>query len=296
MRQPNNTMKGPQYEILGALFDFGSALRGCAQAPRVLRDKGLIKRLNSLIETGISISDGGDVISSEVSESYSLSNSITALSTFSTRLMSRLEKSYDSGYTPVVIGGDHSISIPSVSAASIHHRKHLGGKGELGLIWVDAHPDLGYPEACPNVELHGMSVAKLRPENIFFIGLREVMACEKDLIKKHVMTAYTMTDIERLGIFQVCEEVFSQIRKKTSGFVVSFDIDACNPLEAPAVQYPEPGGLTYRESRVLMEYVAQSEGLMSLEMVEINPSLETDTKTSQVAIELIHTALGGSIV
>ena len=269
-------MRGPQYEIVGALFDFGSALRGCAQAPRVLRDKGLIKRLNSLIETGISISDGGDVISYEVSESYSLSNSITALSTFSTRLMSRLEKSYDSGYTPVVIGGDHSISIPSVSAASVHHRKLLGDEAELGLIWVDAHPDLGYPEACPNVELHGMSVAhliahgdekltglggfypKLRPENIFFIGLREVMACEKDLIKKHVMTAYTMTDIERLGIFQVCEEVFSQIRKKTSGFVVSFDIDACNPLEAPAVQYPEPGGLTYRESRVLMEYVAQS--------------------------------------
>jgi len=302
------TNKRSEYEIIGAAFDLGSPARGCALAPKAIRDKGLLRRLLELKELGVCVTDGGDEEQPEASNTLTTPKNLHELLAFSGSLMERLRRTYQADRIPVVIGGDHAISIPSVSAAAAFSEE------PLGLLWGDAHPDLDTPESWPDGDLHGMSVAhllgfgherlcklggrypKLKPEHVVFIGLRDVSSSEKPVMREHNFEAYTFTDIERLGIVEVCQRAFSRLSKSTSAFVLSFDIDVCSPREAPGVQYPNPGGLTYREAHVLMQFAAEAKGLISLEMVEVNPTLDKDGATSNLAIELIRTALGAKTI
>jgi arginase len=307
-------MKPSDFEIIGAPFDLGSPARGCATAPGALREKGLVRRLQRLGEVGRHVVDSGDVSSPRPSEDPSTPKHLPELVQFSSSLMERVRRCYRSGRQPVVVGGDHSISIGSVSAAAEHVRDQHGLDAHLGLLWVDAHPDLETPEASPSSDLHGMSVAhlmgygvaelcdlggfrpKVRPEHVVFVGLRDVVACEREMIGRHNMAVYTSSDVERLGIVEVCRRAFTHLADKTAGFVVSFDMDACNPVEAPGVQYPTPGGLTYRESQVLMEFASNADGLVSVELVEVDPTRDATSTTVTAAIDLIRTALGGRTI
>jgi arginase len=233
---------------------------------------------------------------------------------FSGDLMQRLERSYALHHRPVVLGGDHSISIPSVSAGSRFLRETHGAEAPLGLIWVDAHPDLETPDTTTSGDLHGMPVAvllghgapdlchlggfapKVDPRHVVYIGLRDVLPEERAIIQQYGITAYSASDVEGLGIAEICERTFTFMAEHAAGFVLSFDIDACDPSEAPAVQYPEPGGLTRREARVIMEYAAQAPNLTCLELVELDPSLDTDTRTSDLGLWLLRAALAGPIL
>jgi arginase len=226
--------------------------------------------------------------------------------------MTRLEQSYDSGHLPILIGGDHSVSIPSVSAAAKHLRKRVGSSADLGLVWVDAHPDLEVPETTRSGDLHGTPVAhllgygdptlsqlggfapKLHPRNVVLIGLRDVMIAEREIIKERGIRAYSASDVEREGIAEICGSAFAMLSNQTAGFVLSFDIDACDPSEAPGVEYPERGGLTFREARLIMELAAEASGLISIEVVEVNPVMDPEGRTSELAMELIRSAVLGS--
>jgi arginase len=307
-------MRNQEYEIIGAAFDLASRLRGCQDAPQVLREQGLIQRMRRLQRVGISVTDGGNVTGPEHSESSSVPKHLSELVEFSHDLMSRLKQIYDSARVPVVIGGNHSISIPSVTSAAEFLKASQGKDAELGLIWIDAHPDLETPDSSGSGNIHGMAAAhllgygaeelcalggfhpKIRPENIIFIGLRDSSFAERLFLKENNITAFTDSDIGELGINEVCKRAFGLLSQKTAGFVVSFDMDVCDPLEAPGVESPERGGLQFREARIIMEFIAKAEKLVSLEIVEVNPRLDIDFTTSKAAIALIEAALGATII
>ncbi|MHC5036355.1 MAG: arginase [Planctomycetota bacterium] len=307
-------MHRSKFEIIGAPFDRGSPKPGCGDAPRVLREKGLVRRLQGLRTAGVTVTDGGDVPAPPPLPDPGKPKHAAELLTFSASLMEKIGDAHKAGNVPVVVGGDHAVSIPSVSATAAFARATGGEDAHIGLLWVDAHPDIEPPESDPNADLHGMSVAhllgygdealrtlggfqpKLLPEHIAYIAIREVVASERELIRKHDLRTFTPTDIERMGIFAVCKEAFARVSTGTVGFVLSFDMDACNPAEIPGVTYREPGGLTYREAQVVMEYAARSASLMSLELVEYLPARDRDNESAFAAIELLRTALGGTIL
>jgi len=209
----------------------------------------------------------------------------------------------------VVLGGDHSVSIPGVSAVI-----HANPSASVGLIWVDAHPDLETPgedstndlNAMPAAHLLGLEVGELRtlpglaptvsPEHVIYIGLRDVVSQERQIIHDMRITAYTMSDIERLGIVRVCDEAFAVMSERTDAFVLSFDIDAIDPMVAPGVDYPQPGGLTFREAMVIAEFANQAKTLALFELVEANPTKDCDESTSKVAVRLLHRIMCGPVV
>ena len=299
---------------MGAPFELGSKVGGSALAPEALRAHGLSELLESLSRRDVSVADLGDVAAPSGGESDSSPRNLEHLVAYSHDLMLRLAEVYDGGACPIVIGGDHAVSIPSVSAAAVAARASVGEAAPLGLVWVDAQPDLETPDTTPSGYLHGMAAAvllgfgdpglvglggfspKVRPENAAFIGLRDVLRCERELIESHGMAAYTATDIDRLGIATICDRVFGHMAEAVSGFVLSFDIDACDPLEAPGVEYPERGGLTFREAMLIAEYAADAAGLACVEVVEVNPELDSDARSSELAVSFVRSVAMGKPV
>jgi len=308
-----STAGSEHYEIIGAPFELGSWKAGCGEAPRVLRERRLEKRLSSLGERlGFSVTDGGDVETPPAGDPDARPKHLAETVSFSEALMARLGECYGMGRFPVVVGGDHTVSIATVSAAARRLRETHGDDARLGLVWVDAHPDIETPQRNPDTDLHATPVAhllgrgceelaglggfapKIRPDDVAFIGLRDVVTEEREAIRELDMMAFGFTDVERLGVVEVCERAFARATEGTAGFVLSFDIDVVDPSEAPAVQYPEPGGLTFREAAVVMQHAATFASLVSIEMLEVDPGLETGTRTADIAVSLIWSALGGT--
>jgi arginase len=300
-----------RFRLIGAPLELGSRTPGSALAPDALRTHGLDGFLASLADEGVSATDLGNVVAPGGRDSGTKPRNLAQLATYSRDLMFHLAEIYGEGACPIVVGGDHSVSIPSVSAAARFVRDTGGSDAQLGLIWVDAHPDLETPDSSPSGYLHGMSVAallglgapelvrlggfspKVRPANVAFIGLRDVLRCERDLIESHGMVAYAATDIDRMGMGKICDRVFGHMEAAVSGFVLSFDVDACDPSEAPGVEYPERGGLTLREARLIAEYAAEATGLLCVEVVEVNPELDHDARSSHVAVSFIKSVVTG---
>jgi arginase len=217
----------------------------------------------------------------------------------------------DDGCFPLVLGGDHSLSIGSVGAVARHFRE----RGEsIGLIWVDAHADMNSPETTPSGNVHGMSLAVLlghgharlvelfgatadvRPENVSVLGARELDAGEQALISELGVRVFTMSEIDERGLGVCMEEALERANDGTSGFHLSFDLDVLDPRVAPGVGTPIQGGLTYREGHLVCEKAARSGRLVSLEMVELNPVLDDRNHTAQMAVGLVASALGKSIL
>lgn len=298
--------------LIGAAFGLASRNQDCARAPSVLRENGLQTRLSSL---GIDLFDAGDVAENncDLGTNPKLKY-LPAILDFSQRFEAKMQELWLKSFFPVVLGGDHSISISTVAAAHNVLQQRLGAKPKLGLMWVDAHADINTPETSVSGNIHGMPVAallglgekkltsiggefpKLSPENVIYIGLRSVDSGERELINKLKIKAFSMTEVDRYGIGQVCEMAFSYLREKTDGFILSFDLDVCEPQLAPAVGTPVRGGLTYRESHYIMEMAALEKKLLSLELVEFNPSFDIEKRTCELAIGLLESGLGKTIL
>jgi arginase len=316
-------MEERKWEIIGAPFDFGSSHKGSGKAPEAIRSAGLARRIRFMNSLGIDVVDGGDVEApspvsgDEPNDTLGTVDNPTGLVEmieYAPRLMARLDSSLKSGNIPLVLGGDHSITIPTVSAVADYVRRSGGRNASVGLIWVDAHPDIETPgedstndlNAMPVSHLLGLGIAelrglagfepKVRPEHLVLVGAREVVPEEKKIIRDMNITAYTATDIERLGILQICETTFNRLEEVTDAVVISFDIDAIDPSVAPAVDYPEQGGLTFREAMVVMEFAARSEKLALFELVEVNPAKDSDHATSKLALGLIHHVICGPLL
>lgn len=206
---------------------------------------------------------------------------------------------------PIALGGDHSVSLGSVSGFS--------QAGRTGVLWVDAHADLNTPASSPSGNIHGMPLshllgagdaqlldiwgggAVLDPRDLVFIGLRSLDPFERAFVREHEIRAYTMKEIDRRGVATVAEEALEYL-SGAPRLHVSFDADALDPSLAPGVGTPVPGGLTYREAHLLMELLADSQKVTSLDLVEVNPVLDLKNTTGRIMVEMTTSLLGKAIL
>lgn len=291
--------------MIGAPIGLGAGKRGVDLGPSALRYAGVGERLSAL---GHDTEDLGNIPAPACPEAGSDSRLryLPTITSFCAELANRVAASRERGRLPLILGGDHSLSIGSV-AGSARGR-------ELGLIWIDAHGDFNTAETTPSGNIHGMSLACLvgqghpsltglagreraiQPAHTALVGIRDLDAGERDAIRRSGIAAFTMQDIDRRGFAAVMDDAIRFAGRAVGGFHVSFDLDVIDPREAPGVGTPVPGGISYREAHLAMEYVAVSGRMASLDMVEDNPILDDRNKTAMLAVELIQSAFGKQIL
>ncbi|WP_332631029.1 arginase [Halalkalibacter flavus] len=293
--------------IVGVPMDLGQVRRGVDMGPSAMRYAGLLEELKS---QGFEVVDYGDITihrsTNGTNQEQKLRN-LQEVIKVSEELCRELDKAINKGGFPLVLGGDHSISIGSIAGISKHYKR-------LGVIWYDAHADLNTAETSPSGNIHGMPLAinlgfghklltqiggytpKVRPENIVIIGARSIDDGERKLIKEKGIKVFTMHEIDRRGMTAVMEDTIHYLSERTDGVHLSFDLDAIDPIYAPGVGTPVLGGVTYRESHLAMEMLAESEIVTSAEFVEVNPILDHKNKTADVAIELAASLLGKQLL
>ena len=279
-------------DVVGVPMDLGADRRGVDMGPSAIRYARLKESLEKL---GITVTDHGN-LRVPVPESASVSEQnakyFPIIKAVCDELAGIVHDVVAQGAFPLVLGGDHSIAMGTIAGVG-----RARGKAP-GVIWVDAHGDINTPLTSPTGNVHGMPVHfalqehAVDPSRMVFIGLRDVDEGEKRIIRELGVKAYTMADIDRLGMSAVIEEALTIVADGESSVHVSFDMDGVDPQEAPGVGTPVRGGITYREAHLLMERVAASGTLGSLEITEINPILDSENRTAILAVELILSALG----
>lgn len=297
--------------LLGVPIDLGASRRGVDMGPSALRLTELSRRLRGL---GHEVQDTGDLdvpIPEECSPGDVRKRYAEAILRVCGELVERVCRSLQEGGLPVILGGDHSLAIGSVSGVARHFRQ----RGErLGLLWFDAHGDMNTPESSPTGNVHGMALShllgmgdpflaslggfrpKVHPSNVCLVGVRDLDGREREVVTESGVAVFTMKDIDRRGISHVIDQAIEIASRGTSGFHVSFDIDCVDPAVARGVGTPQKGGLTYREAHLCMEVVADSRRLASMDLVEVNPVLDDRNATAELGSELILSALGKRIL
>jgi arginase len=297
---------GRRVAIIGAELDLGAGRRGVDMGPSAIRYAGLGERLASL---EIPSQDWGNVHTQIRETTDSGSHDARFLSQIRAtceRIAEQARTADESGLTPLVLGGDHSVAIGTIGAlASLH--------GPGGVLWFDAHGDLNTPATTPSGNVHGMPLAAVlgragagfesdqwplpaaEAEHVALIGIRSVDPGERALVKETGLAVYTISEIDRRGVEPVLREALERV--SGAPFVhVSVDLDLVDPDVAPGVGSPVRGGLSYREAHLMMELVAESGLLSSLELVEVNPILDHGNDTAELAVELAASALGARIL
>lgn len=279
-------------DVIGVPMDLGADRRGVDMGPSAIRYARLKECLEKL---GVDVTDHGN-LRVPVPESATIAEQnakyFPIIKAVCEELAELVRGVIGAGGFPLVLGGDHSIAMGTIAGVA-----RARGKAP-GVIWVDAHGDINTPLTSPSGNVHGMPVHfavqehAVEPSRMVFIGLRDVDEGEKRAIRELGVKAFTMADVDRRGMANVVDEALTIVADGESSVHVSFDMDGVDPQEAPGVGTPVRGGLTYRESHVLMEGVAQSGTLGSLEITEINPILDSENKTAILAVELILSALG----
>ncbi len=304
-------MRQSHIAIIGAPMDLGAGRRGVDMGPSTLRLAGLNEKLSTL---GYEVEDLGNVRVDQPEASpigHENARYLTQIAHTCLRLMEMTEHAADQSKAPLVLGGDHSISVGTVAGIANHYRK-AGDK--IGLIWIDAHPDMNTPQSSPSGNVHGMPLAcsiglgprelshlggyapKVDPANVAIIGLRSVDEAERELVRAAGVHAFTMRDLDERGLRRVIQEAIERVSKGTAGFHLSFDMDAVDPSEAPGVGTPVRGGITYREAHLAMETICDSGRMTSMEIVEVNPVLDEANRTALLGVELVMSAMGKRIL
>jgi arginase len=304
-------MLNPHVHIIGYPSDLGAGRRGVDMGPSAVRIAGIAAKLTAL---GYDITDEGDipVRTQETQEEGATNLKFLAEITQNTGILAeRVQAVLDDNRFPLVIGGDHSMGIGSVAGAAAHCRKH--GK-RLGVVWIDAHADMNTPETTPSGNIHGMPLAismgygnaalraiggdfvKVHPENVAIIAARDLDNGERALIKELGVLIYTMSDVDKLGVYTVIKEVIDHLKTRVDHLHVSFDVDSIEPTIAPGVGTPVPGGLSFREAHFIMEYLAETGMVRSLEVTEVNPILDTRNSTALLAADVVCSCMGMRIL
>ena len=296
--------------IIGAPTDYGANRRGVDMGPSAIRYGGLA---DELAGAGIEVDDDGDVAAppAEVrdpeAEAPAQGNAKFLRETREvvTSLADRVAAALEDGETPLVLGGDHSVAIGSVTGSA--------RDAEVGLVWFDAHGDFNTPSTSPSGNVHGMPLAALlgvgdfadtpwanaaglAVEHVAIVGLRSLDDAEREAIHDSDVTAYTMSDIDERGIDAVVDDALDVACAASDGVHASLDLDWLDPREAPGVGTPVRGGVTYREAHFALERVAATDALRSLELVEVNPVLDEHNETAALATELAASGLGKRIL
>lgn len=297
--------------IIGFPVDLGAGRRGVDMGPSALRIANIKQRLENL---GYKVNDTGD-INIQIAESQKITNPklkyLKEILKTSKVLASKVERTLEKGDFPMCIGGDHSMALGTIAGVASFCRKR---KLRLGVIWIDAHADMNTDETTPSGNIHGMPLAaslglgnkelvnflefapKVKPENCALIGIRSVDSEERKNIKRLNVPVYTMSDVDKLGIHRIISRVLKHFKEKVDHIHVSFDVDSVDPIVAPGVGTPVPGGLNYREAHSLMESIAECGCMSSLEIAEVNPILDQYNKSAEFAAELVASSMGQRIL
>ena len=297
---------GKQVAIIGAALDLGSGRRGVDMGPSAIRYAGLEDRLTGL---GYRCFDWGNVetaVLEATEETDASARYLPEIKAACGQVSRLVGLALEQGSLPLVLGGDHSVAMGTLGGLA-------QARGVGGLLWIDAHSDLNTPESSPSGNVHGMPLAAaigltderfeseewtlpaIEPERVALVGLRSVDARERERIRELGIKAFTMSDIDRIGIERAIRESLNHIAGP--GFVhVSLDMDALDPEVAPGVGTPVRGGLSYREAHLALELVAESGLAGSFEVVEVNPILDRENATAELAVELVASALGKTIL
>ena len=292
-------------------MDLGQSRRGVDMGPSALRVAGLQARLKQL---GHQVEDIGNIAVKQAEEmpyGEKRAKYMAEIAETCKDLAEIVQKSLEEDFVPLVLGGDHSIAAGAVTGVAAHFRKQ---KKQIGYIWLDAHGDMNTPESSPSGNVHGMPLAavmgygapelvdllgfkpKVEPQNIVLVGVRDLDTQERRLVKKSGVRVFTMRDIDERGMRDVMSEALKYAMDDTAGVAVSLDMDFVDPADAPGVGTPVRGGVTYREAHLAMEMIADSEAMVSLEVVEINPILDEHNRTALLGVELVLSALGQKIL
>jgi arginase len=304
-------MAHSEIAIIGAPLDLGAGRRGVDMGPSAIRVANLNTRVAAL---GYAATDLGNV-GAEQPESLppgpQNAKYLPQIAKSCRRLAEMVERAVAEGKTPVVLGGDHSVAVGTVSGISRHFRRR---KQKIGLIWIDAHADMNTPESSPSGNVHGMPLAclvglgprelthlygyapKVEPARVALVGVRNVDQLERPHIRNSGVRAFTMRDIDERGLRAVMQDAIQIVTDGTAGFHLSFDMDVVDPQFAPGVGTPVRGGITYREAHLAMEIINDSGRMVSMETVEVNPVIDEVNRTAELAVELILSALGKRIL
>ncbi|HVA24091.1 MAG TPA: arginase [Chloroflexota bacterium] len=292
-------------DIVGVPMDLGADRRGVDMGPFAIRYAGLER---DLLDMGLSVTDFHNIAvpgPESTGQTNSKAKYLPQIEAACIELRDAVARSAASGHFPLVLGGDHSIAVGTVAGL-------LDAWDDVGVLWVDAHGDINTPETSPSGNVHGMPVAvlvgetdlfpklgwgsrRVDPKRLVLFGIRNLDAGERQLLRKLGARVFTMSEIDQVGVKAAVQEAID-ILKGQGGIHLSVDMDAMDPLQAPGVGTPWPGGLTYREAHLAMELLAASGQVASMEVVEVNPIADHENQTGRFAEELILSALGRSIL
>jgi arginase len=306
-----STITPRKISVIGVPLDLGQSRRGVDMGPSAVRVAGLEARLEAI---GHVVEDAGNIavaIPEQKKEGAANAKYLKEITATCTKSAELVLKTLEADKVPLILGGDHSVAAGTVSGvAEFYRRKNQ----KVGLLWIDAHSDMNTPESSPSGNVHGMPLAsimglqpdelanifnfspKVQPENCVLIGIRDVDSFEKENIRKSGVSVFTMRDIDERGMRSVMEEAIGLASKGTAGFHVSLDMDWIDPEDAPGVGTPVWGGATYREAHLAMEIIADSGGMLSFEIVEVNPVIDEHNQTADLAVELVLSAFGKKIL
>jgi arginase len=304
--------KAREVAIVTVSMDLGAGRRGVDMGPSAIRLAGLTETIRGL---GYTVREVGTVTASgpeSTAEGETRHRYLPEITGVARRSFELVREAAEGGGLPLVLGGDHSISIGSAAAIAARFGERDQG---VGLIWVDAHADMNTPDTTPSGNIHGMSLAILtgqggpeelqrlagfapavHPGNACILGARDLDPPEKEAVRASGVRVFTMSEIDERGMASCVDEAIARASSGTAGFILSLDLDAIDPMVAPGVGTPVAGGLTYREAHLVCEKVARSGKLLAAEIVELNPVLDAENRTGRLAVGLLASVLGKTIL
>lgn len=308
-------IKNKKIRIIGFPSDLGASRRGVDMGPSAMRVANMGPRLH---EIGYDVEDIGN-IQVAVRESIAVvrqdpKSKMSYLKEITEASRALKEKTYEAlqaGRIPLVLGGDHSLAIGSIAGIAKFYAEQ---KKKIGIIWLDAHGDINTPDTSLSGNIHGMPLAHALGQGhkdmlaVFdqnpmvdasrsvLIGLRDLDPAERSAIKEMGVRAFTMRDVDEMGMRNVVQEAIRVATNGTAGFHLSFDVDAMDPSVAPGVGTAVRGGITYREGHLAMEILHDSGKMLSMDVAEVNPVLDTANQTADLAVEMALSAFGKHIL
>ncbi len=293
-----SSSKQKSVKIFGVPLDLGNKPLGVEMGPSAIRYAGIVDAMEL---NGIKCIDYGNLVINNIDHN----KTIEVIARVSNELAGLVAGAIGEGFIPIILGGDHSIAIGSIAGASKKSKR-------MGLLWLDCHPDANTPETSPSGNIHGMPVAislghgysqlvncadhspKILPEDICIIGAKDIDKEEKEFLDNLGVKMFTVHDIVKDGIVNVFDEAYKIVSKKSDHIHVSFDIDVLDPIIAPGTGILSRGGLSFREISYIMESLGEKDAISSIDIIEINPLLDIRNQTSELAIELLLSGLGGT--
>ena len=295
-----------QIDLIGVPIDLGAGRRGVDMGPSAIRYAHLQAKLEEL---GHVVEDKGN-IEVPIQEMCSITDPklkyIDCIIPMGRRVSGAVATSIQGGRFPLVLGGDHSLSVGSIRGVAKHKK--------IGVIWVDAHADFNTPETTPSGNIHGMPLAALcglgdprlvslwdetppviDPQRVAIIGARDLDPGEKRNLREAGVMVQSIEQVDRVGMLGALEKSIDRVNRDVDGIYLSFDMDALDPRHAPGVGTPVNGGLTFREAHLACEVIAETGKLIGMDMVEVNPILDIQNQTAIHAVEFIRSALGSRV-